>query len=348
MTTPNGSGRIRVLVADDSTTARRLLVELCQRDPAIEVVGEAADGEQAVALARRLRPSLVIMDIHMPVLDGLEATKQIMREAPTPIIVVTAGTAPADVEAGLSAVRQGALTVLGKPVGPASAGFDDSARHLVEMVKALSQVKVIRHRYREPVRAPAAGARVDLVAVAASTGGPPALCEFLQALPADLPVPIIVVQHLVAGFLPGLIRWMRAEVPFGVCEAVPGQRLEPGTVYIARDGGHVEVDARLRVRESLADPVSGFRPSATVLFRSMARALGPAGVAVVLTGMGDDGLEGARAVRVAGGRVLAQDEKTSVVHGMPGVVVKAGLADVVGPVSELAKAVTVAVGGRTS
>jgi two-component system chemotaxis response regulator CheB len=286
------------------------------------------------------------MDIHMPVLDGLEATKEIMREAPTPIIVVTAGTSAADVEAGLCAVRQGALTVLQKPVGPAGPGFDEAARHLVDMVKALADVKVIRRRVRDQARSPVAGNGVDVVAVAASTGGPPALCGFLQRLPADLPVPLVVVQHIVEGFLPGLVGWLRAEVPFRVCEAVAGQRLEAGTVYLAGDGAHVEVDSRLRVRHTFGEPVDGFRPSATVLFRSVARAFGPTGIAVVLTGMGNDGLDGARAMRAAGGRVLAQDEYTSVVHGMPGVVVKAGLADEVGPVEKLAASVAAATGGR--
>lgn len=346
MTGPDGARSVRVLVADDSTTARRLLVEVCERDPAISVVGEAADGAQAVELARRLRPSLIVMDIHMPVLDGLEATKQIMREAPTPIIVVTSGTAASDVEVGLSAVRQGALTVLQKPLGPSAPDFDASASHLVAMVKALADVKVIRHRSRDPEPRTQGGDRVELIAVAASTGGPPALCGFLQALPADLPVPVVVVQHIVEGFLPGLVQWLRAEVPFTVCEAVPGQRLQPGTVYLAGDGGHLEVDARLRVRSTFGAPVSGFRPSASVLFESAARSLGPRVMAVVLTGMGDDGLTGARAVHSAGGRVLAQDEGSSVVHGMPGVVVKAGLAHVVGPVQELAAAVAAATGGQ--
>ena len=141
---------VRVVVADDSTTARRLLVSLCERDPDIQVVGEASDGAQAVHLTLQLRPSLVLMDVHMPVLDGLEATKQIMRDLPTPIVMVTAGTSPSDVEAGLSAVRFGALTVLPKPVGPGVAGYESSAERLTSMVKALADVKVIRRRIADP------------------------------------------------------------------------------------------------------------------------------------------------------------------------------------------------------
>ena len=328
---------VRVLVADDSTTARHLLVAMCEKDPFLQVVGEAADGVQAVELTRRLRPSVVLMDIHMPILDGLESTKLIMRETPTPIIVVTAGTSRRDVEAGLSAVRNGALTVLPKPTDPpGTPGYAASAQRLVAMVKALADVKVIRRRVdaRDTARPPRPELRV--VAVAASTGGPPAVCRFLQELPRELSVPVVVVQHIAEGFLPGLVAWLAAEVPFPVVEAMAGQRLEPGTVYLAGDGRHLEVDSQLRARLTDAPPASGFRPSATVLFASLARSLGPAAAGVVLTGMGSDGLDGVRELRRAGGRVLAQDAATSVVNGMPGVVVAAGLADVVGPVERLA------------
>ena len=328
---------VRIVVADDSTTARRLLVSVCGRDPDIEVVGEASDGAQAVQLTMRLRPSLVLMDVHMPVLDGLEATKQIMRNVPTPIIMVTSGTSPSDVEAGLTAIRFGALTVLPKPVGPGLNGFDASVARLNSMVKALADVKVIRRRvkdFHEQAAAPPRSGRI--IAVAASTGGPPAVCQLLQHLPPDLEVPVVVVQHIVEGFLPGLVEWLRAEVPFHVTQAVHGGRLEAGTVYLAPDGYHLEVAANLSARLTEADPVVGFRPSATVLFRSLARSLGPSATAIVLTGMGQDGLEGARELRRAGGRVLAQDETSSVVYGMPRAVAEAGLADRVGSIEQLA------------
>jgi two-component system, chemotaxis family, protein-glutamate methylesterase/glutaminase len=340
--------QVRVLVAEDSTTARRMLVAVLERDPRIRVVGEAADGAVAVELAKRLRPSLILMDIHMPVLDGLEATKQLMRELPTPIIVVTAGTLPRDVEAGLSAVRHGALTVLPKPGGEHDAQFEASAQRLVTMVKALAEVKVIRRRTPELVRRAPSGPGANLVAVAASTGGPPALCALLQNLPVDLRVPVLVVQHIVKGFLPGLAAWLRAEVPFRVVEATEGERLEAGTVYLAPDDRHLEIDSRLRVRLTDGEAVCGFRPSATVMFRSIARALGPAAIGVVLTGMGEDGLDGMRELRRSGGRVLAQDAETSIVHGMPGAVVSAGLAHVVGPVERLAAEVASTVNGSTS
>jgi two-component system chemotaxis response regulator CheB len=347
--TGSPGGTVRVVVADDSTTARRLLVALCESDPGIRVVGEAADGAQAVELTRRLRPSLVLMDVQMPVMDGVEATKEIMRAEPTPIIMVTGGTQPRDVEAGLSAIRFGALTVLPKPPGPGAAGHHVGSQRLVTMVKALADVKVIRRRASAAVLPRPVGATtVDVVGVAASTGGPPAVCRLLQHLPPDLPVPVVVVQHIVEGFLPGLAAWLRSEVPFPVGVAGHGERLEPGAVYLAPDGAHLEVDGRLRAALSDADPVGGFRPSATVLFRSLARGLGPRAVGVVLTGMGRDGLEGARELRGAGGRVLAQDEATSVVFGMPGAVAQAGVAHLVAPVEELAADLTATLRRRPS
>ena len=352
MSPPARSALVRVLIADPCTATRSLLVALCRHDPGIGVVGEAVNGAQAAELARLLRPSLVLMDIGMPGLDGVECTKLIMRESPTPIIVLTNSTSARDVEAGLRAVRHGALTVLPKPSVPESArasaaqaganGHDltaeKAARHLVSMVKALSDVKVVRRRSDRPdaVSVHDPSAQLHIIGIAASTGGPPALARLLQELPADLPVPVVVVQHIVEGFLPGLVAWLGADVPFRVVEATDGAHLVPGTVYLAGDGHHLEVDAQLRAHLTGAPPVAGFRPSATVLFASMARTLGPAAIGVVLTGMGTDGLEGLRQLRSAGGRVLAQDQQTSVVNGMPGAVVTAGLAHVVGPVTRLA------------
>ncbi len=338
---------VRVVVVDDSPTARHLLVALCERDPGITVVGEASDGLQAVQLTSRLRPALVLMDVNMPTMDGLEATKTIMRETPTPIIMVTAGVTPKDIEAGLNAIRFGALSVVPKPVGPEAPGFEGSAERLTSMVKALAEVKVVRRRLGGAVTNGhrRAGRTPRILAVAASTGGPPAVCRFLQHLPPDIPVPIVVVQHLVAGFLPGLVEWMRTEVPFHVTQAESGQVLHPGTVYLAPDGAHLEITESLRAKLTTSPPVAGFRPSASVLFESAARSLGPDAIAVVLTGMGQDGCAGAKTVKAAGGQVFAQDETSSAVYGMPRVVIEAGIADHVGAVEELAAQVALRVRG---
>ncbi|MBW3614806.1 MAG: chemotaxis-specific protein-glutamate methyltransferase CheB [Actinobacteria bacterium] len=342
---------MRVLVADDSTTSRELLVSLLSADPAIEVVGQAANGVEAVEMTSRLRPSLVVMDIHMPVMDGFEATKRIMIEAPTPVVIVTGAANARGVEMSLRAVQMGALTVLPKPPGPGDGDFEAASRRLVSIAKALSQVTVVRRwRNRAEPRVPAhppapfAGVPVEVLAIAASTGGPPALYRLLEGLPRTTRVPVLVVQHISEGFAAGLVAWLGSGSPLPVKLAEHGEPLLAGMVYVAPDDRHLEAGPQRRVQLSEGARVDGFRPSATVLFRSVAAVYGASAAGVVLTGMGRDGLEGLTELRRAGGRVLAQDEATSVVFGMPGVVVKAGLADVVAPVEELAADLAEAVG----
>ena len=332
---------IRVLVADDSVTARALLVEILRRDPEIRVVGEAKDGAEAVALTQKLRPHLVTMDVRMPRMNGFEATKEIMITAPTPIVLVTASTEARDLEVAMHALRAGAVCVLHKPSGPASPAFEEAARELLTTVKAMAQVKVVRHwRPAErpgPAPRPAdrGGAPAALVAVAASTGGPAALQRLLSELPGDFPAPVLVVQHITPGFAAGLAAWLNTACSLHVKVAEHGEPLAPHTAYLAPDGRHLGVLGRAAVALADAPPVGGFRPSGTFLFESVARAFGPAVVAVILTGMGEDGVAGLRAVRQAGGRVLAQDEKSSVVFGMPGAAVAAGLADTVLPLDAI-------------
>ena len=338
---------VRVLVAEDSSTTRDLLVSLCRSASGMEVVGEAANGLQAVEMTARLRPSVVVMDIHMPVMCGFEATKRIMVQAPTPIVIVTADSSARDVEVGLRAVQVGALTVLPKPPAPDDPAFQSSADRLVSTVRTLSDVKVVRrwssHRSdngSRPMALPGEAPGVRIVSVAASTGGPAALYRLLERLPPDADAPVAVVQHIADGFAPGLVAWLGSGTPLPVKLAEDGEPLLAGTVYVAPDRRHLEVTAQRTVSLSQAPPVAGFRPSATALFRSVAASYGPSAAGVVLTGMGSDGLDGVRALREAGGRVLAQDEATSVVFGMPGVVVAAGLADFVAPVHELAVELT--------
>jgi two-component system, chemotaxis family, protein-glutamate methylesterase/glutaminase len=332
---------IKVLVADDSDTARALLTAVLRADPAVQVVGEARDGAEAVELTQALRPDVVTMDIHMPRLDGFAATKEIMITAPTPIVIVTGSTRASEAEGAVHALRVGAMAVLKKPPGPGSPGFGEAARQLVETVKSMSQVKVVRHwRPASPAERPRKAAarwpRPAAVAVATSTGGPAALQRVLGGLPADFPAPVLVVQHITPGFTPGLVSWLNTVCDLRVKVAEPGEPLAAATVYLAPDQRHLGVAGRSAVAVSDAPPVGGFRPSGTFLFESVARAFGPAALAVILTGMGDDGVAGLRAVRQAGGRVLAQDEATSVVFGMPGAAVAANLADAVLPLDQIA------------
>jgi two-component system chemotaxis response regulator CheB len=329
---------IRVLIAEDSLTTRLLLAEILTSDPEIEVVGQAKDGVEAVALTRSLRPDLVTMDIHMPRMDGLQATKEIMITSPTPIVIITGSSMVGEVEGCMSALRAGALDVVSKPPDPTAPSFDEVSRRLVATIKALAGVKVVRH-WRPAARAApieAVRRRGPLVAIATSTGGPAALEQLFRGLAGNFPAPILVVQHIAPGFTAGLASWLNSVSDLRVKVAEQGEVLRPGTVYLAPDGQHLGVHEPSRISLSDAPPVGGFRPSGTFLFESVAAMAGCGAVAVILTGMGEDGVAGLRAIRAAGGQVIAQDEKSSVVFGMPGAAVAAGLVDQVLPLAAIA------------
>ncbi|HEX8274658.1 MAG TPA: chemotaxis-specific protein-glutamate methyltransferase CheB [Longimicrobiaceae bacterium] len=328
---------IRVVVAEDSRAQRALLVSILESDPAIRVVGEAADGPQAVEMTLRLRPDLVTMDVHMPRLDGLEATREIMVRAPTPIVVVSSSVRPDDIALSLRAVEAGALAAIAKPESPASSRFEEDRAQLVAMVKAMADVKVVRRwsGRREPdapaVLTPAPRVPVRLVALAASTGGPVALQTILSALPASFPVPVLAVQHLSRGFVAVLARWLGSATGLRVKVAEAGERLLPGVVYLAPDDLHLGAAPDGSAELSAAPPEEGFRPSASHLFRSATAAYADSLLAVILTGMGSDGVRGLRAAHAAGALVLAQDEASSVIYGMPGEAVRAGVVGAVLP-----------------
>lgn len=332
----------RVLIAEDSIAARELLVAILSADPGIEIVGTARDGHEAVEMTRRLRPDVVTMDINMPGIDGFEATALIMTEAPTPIVIISAAVDVRDVSVSMNALRAGALALERTPE-PAGKDFEEAAAHLASTVKAMAGVKVVRHR-RSPF-APSpdvsfladapASARARIIAIAASTGGPAALARILADLPAGFPVPILIVQHIAGGFVRGLASWLNTVSPLDVVVARDGELLRESTVYLASDDAHLGVSADLRIRFDRGRPIAGFRPSATHLFESVAGVFGPSAIAVVLTGMGHDGVEGLPAVRTGGGRVLSQDESSSVVFGMPRAAIASGMVDEIVPLPSI-------------
>jgi two-component system, chemotaxis family, protein-glutamate methylesterase/glutaminase len=335
----------RVLVVDDSPASRKLLTHILNRDPDVIVAGEATNGAEAVRMTARLSPDLVTMDVQMPVMDGFEATRRIMRETPTPILMISA-VQPDEVAWSFKAIEAGALTVLAKPPGPLSPQFDAQAETLVRTVKELSQVKVVTRRLPRalrPVTARPAGrprAEVKVIAIGASTGGPAALAKVVAGLPAQFSIPVLIVQHIGGGFDRGLVEWLDGVGRLPVTLATQGKSMEPGAVYVSPHDRHLGVSRAGRILLSDAPPIGGHRPSATHLFHSVASAFGPNAIGVIMTGIGTDGCEGIRVLRQMGGTVLAQDRESCVVYGMPRAVIDAGLADHVVSLDSLPEVIT--------
>lgn len=329
---------IRILIADDSPTARLLLTEIFGGDPRFVVVGQAKDGLEVVELTARLRPSVVLIDIHMPRCGGLEATRQIMEQAPTPIVIISSSANVRDVTVSLEALRSGALAACPKPGSPAEPGFPAEQKKLVETVLLMSDVKVVRRRNQAAASSVSTRllARLpQVVAIAGSTGAPTALYTILSELPRDFAAPILIVQHIGTGFMAGLASWLASGSPLSIKIAEEGERLEPATVYVSPEGCHLGVFAGPLIQLSREPPIEGFRPSATFLFQSVANVFGARALGVILSGMGEDGVAGLRTLRARGGSIIAQDQASSTVFGMPGSAIRAGLADAVLPPAEI-------------
>jgi two-component system chemotaxis response regulator CheB len=336
--------KVRVLVVDDAVVFRRLVSDELSADPAIEVVGTAANGRIALAKLGQLNPDLVILDIEMPELDGLATLREIRKTHPKlPVIMFSAFT-ERGAEATLDALALGATDYFAKPAGGLDASLQVIRDELIPEIKALC-----RRAGSGLLSAPAwsldsgpAGPRtapVDVIAIGASTGGPNALSDVFSGLPADLPVPIVIVQHMPPMFTRLLAERLTAQSRLTVEEGRTGGVLRPGHVWLAPGDHHMAVvrdgqQTRIVVHQSPAE--NSCRPAADVLFRSVAQAFGAGTLAVVLTGMGQDGLRGCEAIRAVGGQILVQDEPTSVVWGMPGFVARAGLANRVLPLGLVA------------
>ncbi|MCX6844861.1 MAG: chemotaxis-specific protein-glutamate methyltransferase CheB [candidate division WOR-3 bacterium] len=330
---------IRVLIVEDSPVAREFLAYVLSSDPAIQVVGFARNGVEAVEVARKERPDVITMDIHMPIMDGYEATRRIMETVPTPIVIVSGSTGANEVAGTFLALERGALAVVRRPPGLNHAEFEAGSRELIQTVKLMSEIKVVRRiprAAREAAHFPtpgtaAPGAIIRAIAIGASTGGPPVLQRILSRLPRDLPVPLLIVQHMAAGFIRGFAEWLSGASSFPVHIASPGEVPLPGHGYTPPDGLHLGLDSDARIMLSDLPPENGLRPAVAHLFRSVAQVLGPDAAGVLLTGMGTDGAKELKMMKDRGAITIAQDEASSVVFGMPGEAVKLGAAAYVLP-----------------
>ena len=330
---------IRVLVVDDSAVMRQILIDMLRAEPHFQIVGEAQDGLEAVQLTASLHPDVITMDIRMPRLNGLEATRYIMSTTPTPIVVVANNVYETDLNIAFNAIAAGALTVVEKPRGLDGDSYEAVADQLIMAVSLMSDVQVVALAPTGVTLPPLPGSgilsqplsRVKVVAIAASTGGPGVLNQIVSNLPGDFPVPILVVQHITTGFGQGMAHWLNSLTSLKVSVAESGEQLLAGHVYLAPDDTHMTVNAKGQVLLDRADPVNGSRPSANRMFVSVAQVYGQACLGVILSGMGEDGVEGLSYLKRAGGYVIAQNEETCVVYGMPRAVVERGLADQVLP-----------------
>jgi two-component system chemotaxis response regulator CheB len=335
---------IRILIADDSELVKVVLRDLLSQDPDVEVVAEVSDGRAAVTETAKLKPDLVIMDVMMPIMNGLEAVAEIMAETPTPILMLSANTDPHDSGSAFAAIKLGALDVMEKPTGVVTEAFSLIADQLLAKVKSLSRIRVIHHyRAQRPKleRAkPVLSTRPRrILAIGASTGGPKAVLQLLQELPEDLDAAVLIVQHIADGFAPGFAEWLDREAALPVRLAETGSPLKSGTVLVAPNKFHLTVRSdRVVLQDS--PPINSCRPAVDAMFLSLAeQGLSEETVSVLLTGMGTDGALGLASVYKQGSYTIAQDEASCTVFGMPKAAINSGAATQVLPLEHIAEVV---------
>ncbi len=340
---------IRVMIVDDSVVVRGMVSSLLEEDPEIEVVARAADGRIALEKLSSSQPDVILLDIEMPVMNGFETLQAIRkRDSRLPVIMFSSLT-ERGAEATLDALMLGANDYVPKPGGtdmrdPQAARLA-ICRELIPKIKQLAVSTANRPTRSSLAKTTAAHRpalnpqqRIDIVAIGVSTGGPQALDTLLPKIVPDCPVPIVIVQHMPPTFTRHLAARLSLVHAIPVGEGQEGQELLPGQVYLAPGGYHMQVEqgvGKVRIRLNEDPPVNACRPSVDVLFQSVAKAYGSSSLAVILTGMGDDGLRACRQLSERGSRIIAQDERTSVIWGMPGQVARAGLADAVLPLDQI-------------
>ncbi len=334
---------IRVLIVDDSNITRDILKKLLEIDSAIRVVGMAENGKKAIELTRTLKPGVIIMDINMPVMNGFEATEQIMAYYPTPILILSSVIDKEGIYTTFNALAAGAIDVMEKPSLLPNASWNGIGEMLVRKLKFISRVKVVTHikgKVKELYRRPAPVSPIkpnahEIIGIGASTGGPSVVMHILKNIPQDYEQGVIVVQHMAEGFISGFAEWLRNACKVKVKLARDGEKIEKGQVLVAPDGFHTVISHKKTVGLIPGNQVNGVKPSIDILFDSIADAYGENAVGVLLTGMGADGAEGLKRIKDKGGVTIAQSENTCAVFGMPRVAIEKGAASKVLSVDEI-------------
>ena len=329
--TETATRAVRLLIVDRSPAARERLRRLFESSPDIRVIQEAGTAEKALQLFEEAPPNVALVDCDLPKPGSFAAVREIMRRYPVPVVMITKEGKEAATELQPRALETGAVALVAWTPGEPGRGNDDD---LVRTVRAMSEVKVVRRReglMRQAVppldpiltsKLPAMPEHIELIAIGASTGGPPVLQTILSGFARPPSVPILVVQHMSRGFQRTLVGWLSGSSAVQICIGEHGMPLEPGVVYLAPDDRHMTVDSSGRLFLTEDPPENGSRPSVSVLFRSVAQRYGSHAIGVLLTGMGRDGAKELRQMRDKGAVTIAQDEETSVVHGMPGEAIK--------------------------
>jgi two-component system, chemotaxis family, protein-glutamate methylesterase/glutaminase len=334
---------IKVLIVDDSAVARELIEHILSSDPEIEVIGSARSGVEALAALEHMRPDVVTMDVQMPGIDGFETTYRIMTHHPVPVIIVTSILDPQTDSASFRTLEAGALAILPKPPGIGHRDHERTAAQLVQTVKLMSEVKVVRRSIRpakprqsELVAPAPLPATIKAVAIGASTGGPMVVRTILAALPAEFPAPLLVVQHMAGEFIGGFSEWLDNSCAIRVKVAQQGEPLRPGTAYVAPGGVEMGVEGQRRIILARGRAGQTLCPSVAYLFHSMAEQYAEGAVGILLSGMGGDGARGLKEMKDRGALTIAQDEESCVIFGMPGEAVKLKAAQHVLPPDSIA------------
>lgn len=337
-----------VLIVEDSMTTRRFLAQLVRETPGLMVVGEATDGLEAIRMTHELSPDVISMDIHMPRMDGIEAIQHIMQIKPTPIVVVSAGLNKTEMDLAMVAMEAGAVAALEKPT--AAPHDEPHRRDFVRMLQLMSSITVIRRhndttkpltKSLTPLIQTKPNTMPEIVVIGASAGGPGALAHVLGNLKADFPLPILVVQHLSAEFVTGLADWLDRRCSLAVKIAPEGEIPRSGEVWLAAGGHHMALGYEGQIVYQLEKGLYRHQPSVDMLFDSVAQHYGGRTIAVLLTGMGDDGAASMAKLYKAGARTLVQNRETSVVFGMPSAAIALGAAEYILPLPQIAKALEI-------